>query len=223
MKSAGLIRGAYQYYRSKQSASAQANLVVKLVGKLGPGDLPVVFDVEDQSQYPTASQLRTWLQIVELGTGKRPIIYTSPGYWASLTAGKTPTPAPMGAPRAPASPPALRATATSDRGSAPDPAASSAASPLPTTAPAPTEAPRAPASPPAPRVTGTSDRGSAPDPAASSAACPRPMAPAPTGASRGSASRRAATAAGPTSRGSARASAASSAACRSVPRLDVPA
>jgi lysozyme len=84
MKAAGVLRGAYQYFRPGQSASAQAQMMVDKVGKLGPGDLPCVVDVEatdGQSGATIASRLKTWLDIVEAGTGKRPIIYTGPYFW----------------------------------------------------------------------------------------------------------------------------------------------
>lgn len=84
MKDAGVLRGAYQYFRPGQSATAQANMVVQKVGKLGAGDLPAVIDVEatdGQSAATIASKVQTWLDIVEQGTGKRPVIYTGPYFW----------------------------------------------------------------------------------------------------------------------------------------------
>ncbi|MFO0565437.1 MAG: GH25 family lysozyme [Polyangiaceae bacterium] len=84
MKDGGIVRGAYQYFRPGQSATAQADMVVKKVGKLGAGDLPCVIDVEatdGQSPATIASKVQTWLDVVEQGTGKRPIIYTGPYFW----------------------------------------------------------------------------------------------------------------------------------------------
>jgi lysozyme len=81
MKAAGLIRGAYQFYEPTDDPTYQANLAVSAVGQLGPGDLPVMLDVEWTSGTPTVDQLSTWLQIVEAGTGKKPMIYTALGYW----------------------------------------------------------------------------------------------------------------------------------------------
>ena len=84
MKNNGIIRGAYQYFRPGQSAKKQANIMVNKVGQLGSGELPCVIDVEaDGGQSPStiASKIKTWMQIVEKGTGKKPIIYTSPGFW----------------------------------------------------------------------------------------------------------------------------------------------
>jgi lysozyme len=81
MKAAGLIRGAYQFYEPNDDPAWQANVAVGAVGQLGPGDLPVMLDVEWTSGTPTVDQLSTWLQIVEAGTGKKPMIYTALGYW----------------------------------------------------------------------------------------------------------------------------------------------
>ena len=83
MKDAGLIRGAYQFFRPGQDPIAQADMVVRAVGRLGAGDLPVVLDLEDsdgQSSATVMSRALAWIQRVEAGTGKRPILYTSVGY-----------------------------------------------------------------------------------------------------------------------------------------------
>ncbi|MCB9583724.1 MAG: hypothetical protein H6717_42220, partial [Polyangiaceae bacterium] len=84
MKAAGILRGAYQYFDPGQSATKQAELMVKKVGKLGKGDLPCVIDVEmtgGQSPATIAQKVKTWLDIVEKGTGKKPIIYTGAYFW----------------------------------------------------------------------------------------------------------------------------------------------
>ncbi len=83
--SAGLIRGAYQYFEPQQDAMSQANDVVAAVGRLGPGDLPVTIDVEKPSPGVSpavyASRIHTWVDRVTSGTGKPPIIYTGRYYW----------------------------------------------------------------------------------------------------------------------------------------------
>lgn len=92
IKNAGMIRGAYQFFRASEDPVAQANLVINAVGTLGNGDLPVTADVEvsdGQSAATMVSKLQTWLQHVEAGTGKKPMIYTSPGLWSSLTGNST--------------------------------------------------------------------------------------------------------------------------------------
>ncbi len=84
IQGAGMIRGAYQYFEPTEDPLAQAQIVIDAVGRLGPGDLPVTVDVEsndpvDPSTY--AAVLGTWLDAVEEGTGKKPIIYTGRYYW----------------------------------------------------------------------------------------------------------------------------------------------
>jgi lysozyme len=86
MKAAGILRGCYQFFRPAQDAVAQANMVVQKVGRLGTGDLPCVIDVEatdGQTPATVASRVQTWLDVVERGTGKKPIIYTGPYFWES--------------------------------------------------------------------------------------------------------------------------------------------
>jgi GH25 family lysozyme M1 (1,4-beta-N-acetylmuramidase) len=84
MKAAGVLRGAYQFFEPAQSATAQANLVVAKIGKLGAGDLPAMIDVEatgSQSASTIASKIATWISVVQKGTGKTPIIYTGKYFW----------------------------------------------------------------------------------------------------------------------------------------------
>ena len=44
--SAGMIRGAYQFFEPGQNVDTQAALFLSTVGGFGPGDLPPVLDVE---------------------------------------------------------------------------------------------------------------------------------------------------------------------------------
>src|SRR5205823_6273117 len=63
-KQAGLIRGAYQYFRPNQSTSAQANLMIAAVGTIGAGDLAPVLDVEATGGLgpsTVASHVRAWV------------------------------------------------------------------------------------------------------------------------------------------------------------------
>lgn len=86
-KSAGLIRGAYQFFRPAQNAVTQANIMIDAIGQLGDGDLPAVVDVETadgQSSATIVSKLRTWLDLVEAGTGRKPIIYAASGFWNTI-------------------------------------------------------------------------------------------------------------------------------------------
>ena len=43
---AGFVRGAYMFWYAKTDPLAQANAMIKAVPKLGPGELPPVFDLE---------------------------------------------------------------------------------------------------------------------------------------------------------------------------------
>jgi len=84
IKSAGMVRGAYQFFEPGQDPTTQANIVINAVGKLGNGDLPVTADMEvtgSQSAATIAANLKTWVAAVTAGTGKVPMIYTAEGYW----------------------------------------------------------------------------------------------------------------------------------------------
>lgn len=93
LRSAGLIRGAYHYFRPAQDPLAQADLALQLLdaaGGLQPGDLPLVLDVETSDGLtPGALQaaMRTWLARVEARTGRKPIIYCSPSMSTALGSG----------------------------------------------------------------------------------------------------------------------------------------
>lgn len=85
-KAAGLLRGAYHFFRPQSDAQAQAQHFLKIV-KMQPGDLPAVLDIEStggMSASTIATRMATWLSIVEKATGRRPIIYTYPGFWQRI-------------------------------------------------------------------------------------------------------------------------------------------
>lgn len=87
-KDAGLLRGAYQFFRPAQSAEAQADMMIEAVGALGPGDLPAVIDVEaadGQSSATIVKKIRIWIERVEAATGRTPIIYAASGFWNTLS------------------------------------------------------------------------------------------------------------------------------------------
>lgn len=84
MKSVGLVRGAYQFWLPDQDPIAQADVMIAAIGKLGPGDLPPVVDVEDTGGLgaaTVASRLGQWIAHVESATGKKPLIYTGKYFW----------------------------------------------------------------------------------------------------------------------------------------------
>jgi lysozyme len=82
---AGLLRGAYHFFRANDDPQDQANFFCTTVGS--PGELPPVLDVEINSGVSNSqviSGIEIWLQAVESWAGCRPILYTSPGFWDSL-------------------------------------------------------------------------------------------------------------------------------------------
>lgn len=84
IKEAGMLRGAYQYFEPGLDVPTQAQIVIDKIGMLGPGDLPAVIDVETTSGVgpaAVAAAVGEWLELVEAGTGKRPMIYTGKYFW----------------------------------------------------------------------------------------------------------------------------------------------
>lgn len=84
MKSAGIIRGAYQYWRPDKDPIAQADAMLQIMGTLEPTDLPPVIDVEETDGVGPATlsdRLGQWLDHVEKATGRKPIIYSGKYFW----------------------------------------------------------------------------------------------------------------------------------------------
>jgi lysozyme len=83
LRQAGLIRGAYQYFKPNQSAIAQADLYLRRLreeGGLLESDFPPVADMETTNGMPDATvicRLKLWLTRVERETHRLPLIYTS--------------------------------------------------------------------------------------------------------------------------------------------------
>jgi lysozyme len=83
VKSVGMIRGAYQFFRPGQDPTTQANVFVNhlnAAGGLAKGDLPAVLDLETadgQSNSTVVAHALTWLSVVEQKTGIKPIVYTA--------------------------------------------------------------------------------------------------------------------------------------------------
>lgn len=90
MKAAGLVRGAYQFFRPASNVADQAQLMLDMIGELGPTDLPPVLDVEADgglSDAAVADAVDEWIEIVQDATGRRPIIYTGPYFWRDEVGG----------------------------------------------------------------------------------------------------------------------------------------
>ncbi|HUA22119.1 MAG TPA: GH25 family lysozyme [Bryobacteraceae bacterium] len=83
---AGLLRGAYHFFAPDCSAAAQASLFLRSVGKLDPGDLPPVLDLEAPDLWTNIAPsqrirlVTEWLETVEKALLVTPIIYLSPAF-----------------------------------------------------------------------------------------------------------------------------------------------
>jgi len=83
MKSAGLVRGAYQFFRPSQDPASQAQLLIDKLeanGGLKPGDLPPVLDLESADGLASSAvvaRAKTWLAKVEAKYGVKPLVYTA--------------------------------------------------------------------------------------------------------------------------------------------------
>lgn len=94
-KAAGLYRGAYHFARPSRasgSAVAQANAFVKVIGNQRvPGTLPPVLDLEANDSRMKPNEMIAWTRAfvttVERKTGRRPIIYSYPGFWSASMGG----------------------------------------------------------------------------------------------------------------------------------------
>ncbi len=89
---AGLLRGAYHFFRPESDANAQAdNFLAKLTAAngspaLNPGDLPPTLDVEVSDGVSADAIIvgaTAWLTKVEAATGRTPFIYTYGSFWVS--------------------------------------------------------------------------------------------------------------------------------------------
>jgi lysozyme len=83
-KSAGVIRGVYQFFQPGEDAIAQADMMLDAMGPLDAGDLPPVIDVEatgGQTPAVVAAGVKAWVEHVAAKTGRTPIIYSGKYFW----------------------------------------------------------------------------------------------------------------------------------------------
>jgi lysozyme len=93
----GVMRGAYQYFRPEESATAQADLMIAAL-KPDRGELPPVIDVEaDGGKSPAqiAQRVKAWVDRVRTKLGVEPIIYTGPEFWRDRVGGADLTTQPL--------------------------------------------------------------------------------------------------------------------------------
>ncbi len=96
-KAAGLVVGAYQYFRPKQDPIAQADLMLHFLTSVSfvAGDLPPVIDVEGNDGLDNATvlaRINAWLLHIKTSTGRLPVLYSSARVWNILG---NPTPSPL--------------------------------------------------------------------------------------------------------------------------------
>jgi GH25 family lysozyme M1 (1,4-beta-N-acetylmuramidase) len=83
-RAAGIVHGAYQFFRPGQDAIAQADLLLGKIGTPKPDDLPPVLDVEAAdglSASQVAAKVKAWVDHVAAKLGRAPIIYTGYYFW----------------------------------------------------------------------------------------------------------------------------------------------
>ena len=93
IKSAGLMRGAYQTFDATADPVVQANKLLSLIGTLQSGDLPPALDVSQQvpaSVSALPSKVAQWIASVQAATGRTPIVYASHALLSKLWAQASP-------------------------------------------------------------------------------------------------------------------------------------
>src|SRR5438874_4118723 len=83
-RAAGVIRGAYQFFRPAEDPIAQADLLLSTMGPLEPGDLPPVIDVEvtgGLAPADAAAAVTAWVEHVRAAIGRPPIVYAGFYSW----------------------------------------------------------------------------------------------------------------------------------------------
>jgi lysozyme len=79
-KPAGLLRGAYHFFRCNVDPKKQATKFIDYVKSMNDdGELPPVLDLESndgQTKDKILSRVKTWIDLVEAAFGRKPIIYS---------------------------------------------------------------------------------------------------------------------------------------------------
>jgi len=97
-RAAGVIRGAYQYFRPEEDAIAQADLLLNATGPAQPGDLPPVLDLEVSGGLTPPqvdAQVHAWVDHITAAIGRAPIVYAGLYSWPTLTGGLDVTTSPL--------------------------------------------------------------------------------------------------------------------------------
>jgi len=97
-KSAGVLRGAYQFFEPDQDPIAQADMLLNAAGPPQPGDLPPVLDLERNgglTQAQVVASVQQWIDHVSAAIGRPPIVYAGLYSWPDLTGGADFTTSPL--------------------------------------------------------------------------------------------------------------------------------
>lgn len=90
IRSVGMIRGSYQFFRAGRDPNALADIIIRKVPPpLLPGDLPPVIDVELDDGYSAATivaNIHTLADRIHTAYGRDPIIYTGYYFWRDMVA-----------------------------------------------------------------------------------------------------------------------------------------
>ncbi len=83
-KSVGILRGAYHFFHPNMNPTKQADKFIRVVKDMNDaGELPPVLDLEvtdNQVNQTIIDRAKTWLDRVQQQLGKKPILYSSPGF-----------------------------------------------------------------------------------------------------------------------------------------------
>lgn len=86
-KTVGILRGAYHFFHPNMNPSKQADRFIQVVKAMNDlGELPPALDLEVSDNQPNPiiiERAKVWLDRVQQGLGKRPILYSSPGFLKS--------------------------------------------------------------------------------------------------------------------------------------------
>lgn len=89
MKRVGIKRGAYHFFRPTIDAEIQATNFIDML-EMSHGDLPPVLDIEvldGVSNLQLIAGIQTWLNLVQIHTNIKPIIYTNLNFYNRHLAG----------------------------------------------------------------------------------------------------------------------------------------
>ncbi len=93
MRTAGLYRGAYHFFRPARDPEDQAAAFLATMGSLGQNDLPPMLDIEETpgtnewAAFPQAKRVdlvSSWIDVVQRETGLIVVLYTRRGFMQQM-------------------------------------------------------------------------------------------------------------------------------------------